>query len=839
MNAAAAFAFDPSARWRACAGAEPAREQAVVRAASASNLKAELARERLMHLGRIAVIFAPPAIMNAGVLAFFLWNQAPHAFLLAIICALVIAYALAASLGAPRWARSLKTEAIAWRLSTVSVAYCAIAIAMAASLALLRRPSIEAPAAAMSLTAAALVGQSVLLAPARAAGLLFALVGSVGMLIVMWGKDIPLLVAVPYLACCMLAALLLIDRMSRQLDERVTAILELRHERELGRQLLGDYELGSSDWLWEAGLDGKLRILSQAATHEPKGTLAVTSWQELIRTGSDAGNGAGEEFRCLRRAVQRGIAFRGVVVPLRTRDGTVPLRTRDRVVPLRTRDRVLAQGARGQEEPRAHEGEVWCALSGRPVVDSRGNVIGYRGVASDVTPSLEAERRIRHLARHDPLTGLCNRAAFQEHLETLLAADRGNGGASSQARCGCALFFIDLSGFKCVNDAHGYAVGDALLKALAGRLRAVAAGESFVARLGGNEFALLHPNLDDEAAALLARRLIARLSDLVAIDGLRLRVGARIGIAVAPGHGSDVSALFLSADLALREARGRAGSGAVMFDRRIKAEAGRRSALVVDLGGAVSRNEIGVVFQPIVELGTGRVVSCEALMRWRHATRGPIPPAVFIPLAEQTGLISLLGRHAIEIACGEAASWPSDIALAVNVSPLQFRSPRFLRTVIDALTRSGLAPSRLELEITESVMLDTSRETLDTLTQLRNMGVRIALDDFGTGYASLGYVRSFRVDSLKVDRSFVADHQRPDTRAILKAVVNLASELGIPTVAEGVETEAQRQRLQALGYDRAQGFLFAQPMDAAELPKMFAAAPALAPLALAATETTS
>ena len=428
---------------------------------------------------------------------------------------------------------------------------------------------------------------------------------------------------------------------------------------------------------------------------------------------------------------------------------------------------------------------------------------GFLVTAVDITERRKAEARIAYMAHHDNLTGLPNRVKFREHLDQALERN-GNGEERIGVLC------IDLDLFKSVNDSFGHPVGDRLLKMVAERLHDVMPAEALGARLGGDEFAMIvKRNPTPRELNDLSATLIARVSAPYVVDGLELVIGASVGIAMSPGDGATGDDLLRNADMALYRAKSEGGGAHCFFEKEMDRQAQTRRALEFDLRHALPNGEFELHYQPLVDVAANRIVAFESLIRWRHPERGMISPAEFIPVAEDIGLIVTLGDWVLREACSEAAKWPADIKVAVNLSPIQFRSRNLVQTVIAALAHSGLAPTRLELEITESLFLAETEANLATLHQLRSLGVRISMDDFGTGYSSLSYLRSFPFDKIKIDRSFVRDlAERQDCVAIVKAISGLGQSLNISTTAEGVETEDQLDRLRAMGCTEVQGFLF-------------------------------
>jgi len=487
-------------------------------------------------------------------------------------------------------------------------------------------------------------------------------------------------------------------------------------------------------------------------------------------------------------------------------------------------DACIAAGAR----PVRHDGagehpERYSAFSKKPLVlnfRNRRTILvrtahtpegGLVSVHEDITERRRQEQQIAHLAYHDTLTGLPNRRLFRDTFGKLLE----DPGQKSEV----ALLFMDLDLFKTVNDTLGHPVGDQLLVAVAERLQSCLRDTDRVARVGGDEFAIL---LTDESSAEEAVRISRRVIDKIGrpydIEGHVIVVGISIGIAISPRDGHDPDRLMKCADLALYRAKGEGRNGYCFFEQEMGARVQARRTLEMELRKAVESNALELAFQPQVDIATGTIQGFEALLRWHHQERGSISPAEFIPVAEETGLITTIGRWVLMQACREARDWPLPLQVGVNVSPLQFRTKTLAADVESALTASGLPPHRLELEITEGILMQDTLTNLELLEELRRMGVHIAMDDFGTGYSSLGYIRKFRFDRIKIDKSFVHDLLgSSDSQAVVQAVCGLCTTLGIQSVAEGVEDAQQLELLRAEGCSQAQGFYIAKPMTAAQV----------------------
>ena len=465
-------------------------------------------------------------------------------------------------------------------------------------------------------------------------------------------------------------------------------------------------------------------------------------------------------------------------------------------------------------------------VSCHPVRGGGESLLGVSIAVVDVTERKRAEARIFHLAQHDALTGLPNRTLLRERLGQALA--RLSPGQS------LALHFIDLDNFKGVNDTWGHPVGDRLLVEAAERLRRCVRESDIVARLGGDEFAVIQAGPKKRGkAGRLAERLIQSLSRPFQVGPHTLVVGCSIGIATAPDDASNADELAKRAELALYSAK-RAGRGVCRhFEAALAGPAEFREPLKAAMRAGLIRREFTLHYQPLVALRGGETTSFEALLRWRHPVHGLLAPDVFIPVAEQSGLIVPLGKQVLRAACAAAAGWPGPARVAVNLSAIQFRSPGLVRTVVNALGQSGLPPERLELEITESVLLEDDEANLSILRTLRALGIRIVLDDFGTGFSALGYLRRFPFDKIKIDRSFVRDLTEPEqSGAIVRAIIGLGRSLGITVVAEGVENARQLRRLREEGCDEAQGFLLSPPVAAGEVAATMARLRTFDPLSL-------
>jgi diguanylate cyclase (GGDEF)-like protein/PAS domain S-box-containing protein len=434
---------------------------------------------------------------------------------------------------------------------------------------------------------------------------------------------------------------------------------------------------------------------------------------------------------------------------------------------------------------------------------------GWVTTFEDVTEQRNAEAQLDHMTLHDALTGLPNRILLQAHLERQISAGQGS----------LAVLCFDLDRFKQVNDTLGHTIGDALLKAVTERLKGCLSENDVLARLGGDEFAIIQPDASEpDQVKALAHRLIETISEPYELGGHRIMVSASLGVAMAPSDGHTADGIMKAADIAMCHAQGDGRGTYRFFEPAMDAEVQARRELELALRDALANDEFRLHFQPLVDVESGRVAGFEALLRWQRSDGELVLPDEFVPLAEEIGLIIPIGDWILQAACAEAAKWPSDIKVAVNLSAIQFRNPKLVASVRAALALSGLAANRLELEITESVLMHKSKATLAMLRRLRALGLSVAMDDFGDGYSSLSYLSTFPFDKIKISRNFVRDIDvKSEALAVIRAVVHLGRALGIPVTAEGVETHAQLERMRLEGFAQCQGYLFSRPLPADEI----------------------
>ena len=571
--------------------------------------------------------------------------------------------------------------------------------------------------------------------------------------------------------------------LQKKMTERAVTAIRLAESNETVSLLLRDFEENSSDWLWETNEHFVLRQISPRFAEvfgQPASALNDFQLLPLLRTGNQdtqpEADIFGEErpIDTLLICIENHVPFRDLRCPV-----------------------VIGDERR------------WWSLTGKPIFDKRGEFSGYRGVGSDVTLEQRARERISYLARFDGLTNLTNRNEFDEVLQRACA------------RCEWspfALLYLDLDDFKTINDTYGHAVGDAVLSVVAERIRGCIREGDIAGRLGGDEFAIFVDSGEAAEACRVANRIIDRIGRAFKLDNIVVRLGISIGIAMAPLHGTNAGILSRNADLALYRAKQQGRGDWRLYDAEEDGFFHDSRLLQMDLRQALDGNQFFLVFQPLINIHTGKVTGFEALLRWLHPVRGLIMPNAFIPMAEQSGLIELIGKWVIREACIRAAALPCSIRVAINLSPAQLQDETLIDTMDKALAETGISPAQIEFEITEAVNLATCEQTLKILQWLRDRGIRITIDDFGTGYSSLTLLRRFRFDKVKIDQSFIRDlGQTPPSEIIVKSIIDLGHEMGMMVTAEGVEAPAQVDMLRALGCDEAQGYLFAQPLAAHQL----------------------
>jgi len=578
-----------------------------------------------------------------------------------------------------------------------------------------------------------------------------------------WSLNAVLLLAAGVIALQRFAAADHVSDIRRRL-----ATAAMQEAKDTAALLLQDFEAQSSDWMWRIDAQGRLGSPSQRFVD------ATGLAHHDLDGGSFLALFAPESVHHLQELLKHRTPFRGEAL-------RVTIGSRD----------------------------VWWSLSGQPTADG-----GWRGVCSDITRSRDAEARIAYVTEYDTLTDLPNRAALVRELEI-----------AKEAACASdesfALFVIDLDNFKALNETQGHPVGDAYLRVMAERLRDCVGKTAFLARLGGDEFAVLHRDMLADEAGAVAELIVDALLAPVTLNGREILAGGSVGVALAPENGSDPAILMKNAELALYRAKAQGRGCARFFEAGMEENARARADLETDLRSALASEAMDVYFQPLVNTRTRQVAGYETLLRWNRPGHGLVSPAVFISCAEETGIIVPLGEWVIRKAIEEAAQWRDDVTVAVNLSAAQMHDPSLVATVVGALAASQLDPSRLEIEIVESVLMDETQHTIRTLHALRELGVKIALDDFGTGYSSLSYLRAFPFDKIKIDQRFVRDIDTSvENRAIVRAVISLARDLGMRVTAEGVENDQQAAILTGLGCTEVQGFLYSRPIPASEIEKV-------------------
>ena len=562
-------------------------------------------------------------------------------------------------------------------------------------------------------------------------------------------------------------------REARKAEHQRHLEAERERERQRAAALLSEYEATGQGWFWETDRRGMISYVSSRIAKllgtKPSALIGKPFIDLFILTSEEQ-----ETERTLKFHLSTRSSFQDLAVLAATRE---------------------------QEER-------WWSVSGRPVLDKFNNFLGFRGSGSDLTEHRKSQRHVTELARSDSLTKLANRFQMSEWLEKILNAPREDNRV-------CSVFLLDLDRFKQVNDSMGHPAGDALLKQVAERLSSTVSQAGRVGRLGGDEFQIILPGrVPREELGHLGQRIIDNLSQPYSIEGQRVTIGASVGIAVYPDDGVTSEELIRNADLALYAAKDGGRGRYHFYAEDLHSEAQERQQLEQDLRDAIAAREFELHYQPQVHTTTEKISGFEALIRWNHPEQGYLSPAKFIPIAEESGLIAQIGEWVLRTACHDLARWPESIRIAVNVSALQFASPALPAIVTSAIASAGIDPSRLELEITESVFLNDDNATASMFAALKGVGVRLALDDFGTGYSSLGYLKKAPFDKIKIDQSFVRGATVKGSRngAIISSIVNLAEALGMETTAEGVETLDELDLIRMLGCSHIQGYIYDRPL---------------------------
>ncbi len=559
---------------------------------------------------------------------------------------------------------------------------------------------------------------------------------------------------------------------SRAEKKRLQYEEEHRRKQDRAVEILREYEQAGEGWFWETDRSGRLTYVS-----EPTAKALGASADELFkRPFSELFSKEQDD-----RESERTLGFH---LSARSQFNGLVLRA-------------------------ATEEERWWSVTGRPIYDQFDNFVGFRGSGADLTEKRLTQERASRLAHYDVLTGLANRFQMSQSLEKILSAP-------NEMQRACSVFLLDLDRFKQVNDSLGHPAGDALLKQVADRLKSTVGNKGRVGRLGGDEFQVIVPGSPDrEMLGYLARDIIHSLSQPYQIEGQRVVIGVSVGIALSPDDGVTSESIIRNADLALYAAKD-AGRGRLHFYANdLHSAAEERNQLENDLRDAIANGELELFYQPVVSTATEEITGFEALIRWDHPKRGWLPPEKFIAVAEDAGLITAIGEWAIRTACHALTQWPENVRCAVNVSPLQFANLQLPNVIAQAVAQAGIAPSRLELEITESVFLSDDEGTDAMFAALKRVGVRLALDDFGTGYSSLGYLKKAPFNKIKIDQSFVHGATQPGSHngAIIASITSLAQSLGMDTTAEGVETLDELDLVRVHGCSHVQGYIYARPLD--------------------------
>ncbi|MEO6432996.1 MAG: EAL domain-containing protein [Sphingomicrobium sp.] len=743
----------------------PGGQSAGVAARAGDDESSPLRDAQLISRADLAPFFAATNIVAALIMAYILWGAAPLPFVGGWLVAVAVS-----NLGAMQLARTQAVSCVGRsgrRVPNVQlVGEAAIRAAIWLSLPLYLFSSL-APGSqvlAASIMAALGVGALGLVAvpPCVTAWMVAFTLGVGGSLLV--GRHTipaPHMLSIVFTLGVAIVGVLVVARWAfRQLEKNADA----GSQSASASLLLQEYEQRGVGWLWQVDGENRVSYISSRMC-----SLLGKSGSQLLGHSLPALLGGNAE---LGRVLLDKQPFNSLEMELKT-----------------------PRGAR------------WISIAGDPIIDTAGRFEGFRGVGSDITEVRQTQERLTHLANVDVLSGLPNRGRVRQLL----------GDALRQATAGnvpCAIMFLDLDGFKPVNDTFGHPKGDAVLRAVAKRLVDVVGADGSVGRLGGDEFAIVLPDAQSrKQVEQTADRIIASIKEPYQIDQTEIRIGVSIGCAFGPVDGATVDDLILKADLALYLAKDSGRGVARYFSSELQSEQDDRVKLETDLRQAVVANQFHLLYQPLIDAKSQSLIGFEALIRWNHPQRGIIPPNVFIPVAEEMGLMTAIGNWVIDEAIRAAATWPEPITVALNISPKQISLPALPNTVSEALTRHRVPGNRIELEVTEGVFLGDSGHTLDVLKRLRALGVGIALDDFGTGYSSIGYLNKAVFHKLKIDGSFVREAgTRPENIAIIQSIVQLAQSFRMSVTAEGVETAEDFERMRDLGCNVIQGYLFGRPL---------------------------
>ncbi len=739
----------------------------------------EAARIRAVRLSVVGA--STPWMMAANVcnaiLAIFVFQGSPAATAVTIICILILALASYTSYAWWRQHSRGPRDRASLRGTVRAVVYAVLLSGLWAALDVVSYYTADETQrmVLIALTVGMAGGGGFALATIPPASIVFCSTVAVGAAIAL-SRDPSVVGAYLFSLYLIFAAIIIRSSLAvcRSLTERVRAKLAADEQRDVINLLLNDFEENAADWLW--GVDRDL-ILVRASSRFydqmqiPENMVLgkpIATIMPFSSVGIDGGDTRENFIKCL--------------------EARQSFRDEDICVEL------------------SGELAIW-SLTAKAIYDEDGQFCGYRGVGRDVTASRESRLRIEHMARHDPLTEVGNRLMLAEDFARAVSRLERFGDAFS-------VLVLDLDRFKQINDNLGHAGGDELLRTVAGILTQLCGETDSLARVGGDEFAIIHQSSDDpQSAAVLAARIIDKLQKPINLRSGSAHIGVSIGIACAPIDGSEPDQLMRNADLALYRAKTDGRNRYRFFDSSLDAAARRRNLIEQELAIAIAKESLSINYQPLVDAQSRRVVCAEALLRWNHPTLGPISPAEFIPIAEESGQIGAVGSWVLRKACADAVHWPDDIRIAVNLSSRQFLSPGLLPLVETALKQNALPAHRLELEVTESLLMETNIGVEETLVSLTRLGLRVALDDFGTGFSSLSYLRRYRFDKLKIDQSFISDLEtNSDSRAIVDSVIKLARDLRMSVAAEGVETKGQFELLRQMGCGEIQGYLAGRPM---------------------------